>query len=591
MTVAEANLFRAQLMVEELRRLGTSLFVVCPGSRSAPLTLALSQDKRVRVVVHNDERGAGYYAVGYARATRQPAAVVTTSGTAAVNLYPAIVEASMDNLPLLAVTADRPPELHDCGANQTIDQASLFGDFVRCEVPLECPDEPVEQTGVLSAIDGMFNHAFRSLYPHGPAHINCQFREPLAPSPADIRSLSDTIEHSVPDLVGWWRSGRTYGVSAAVSTLVDAASLDAVAEVVGQAQRGILIIGALQSEQEQQAALELSRRLAWPTLADITSGLSGSSEAHCVNHYDLALASDRFGQQNAPETILHVGGRISSKRLLEFIDHHRPSNYFFNAGDGVIIDPVHAVTSRTAFDTAQFCRMLGDRVKNPIAESTWRQNWTSAASHARTVIDESCTGSGALTEPYLAFSLSRRLKNPSAFFVASSMPIRDMDMFAAFDHNVTIAANRGASGIDGTIASACGFAAGLNRPVTLLLGDQAFLHDLNALALVQHSPTPIIIVIVNNNGGRIFELLPVSDHKQVLESLFVAPHNLTFGKIAETYGISHVEVRDRMAFERAYDRAAASGLSMIIEAIIDPVVSRAHRSQIIQLVETSADRI
>ena len=590
MTVAEANLFRAQLVVEELYRLGTSVFVVCPGSRSAPLTLALSQDKRVRVVVHNDERGAGYYAVGYARATRQAAGVVTTSGTAAVNLYPAVVEASMDNLPLLAITADRPPELHDCGANQTIDQDSLFGDFVRCEVPLECPDEPAEQTGVLSAIDGMFNHAFRSFYQHGPAHINCQFREPLVPSPAEIRSLSDTIARSSPDLAGWWRSGGAYGVTAAIPTPIDAASGEAVTQAIGQAQRGVLIIGALRSEQEQQAALGLSRRLGWPTLADITSGLSGAGEPQIVGHYDLILASDRFGQDTAPDTILHVGGRISSKRLLEFIERHRPSNYFFNAGDGVIFDPLHAVSSRTAFDTAQFCRILADRIKNPIAESPWLQSWTSAASHAREVINESCSGTGALTEPYLAFSLSRRLKNSSAFFVASSMPIRDMDMFAAFDHNVTIAANRGASGIDGTIASACGYATGLNRPVTVLLGDQAFLHDLNSLAFVRHSPIPMIIVIVNNNGGRIFELLPVSDHKQVLEPLFVAPHNLTFGKIAETFGITHVEVRDRTAFEQAYDRAAASDRTTIIESIIDPALSREHRIKLIRAAQTFADR-
>jgi len=601
MTTDKNNLLWAQIIVEALRRRGIDHFVICPGSRSAPLILALSQESRITAVVHQDERGAGYFAVGYARATGKAAAVVTTSGTAAVNLYPAIVEASMDNLPLIAITADRPTELHDCGANQTIDQVRLYGDYVRTFVDFPCPDNMADLTVPLGEIEQALDHALGPAHPVGPIHFNCRFREPLTPLPKATKSLTETVAEDYPQLSDWLRSPRQVTSPTLSGTRPDATSEQALGaelpsdaielflKAINRSSHGLLLIGQLRNDAEQQAALELSRRLKWPTLADITSGVHDTDNKQIVTHYDLLLASGRFGKHHAPDTVLHTGGQITSKRLLQFIENSRPALYLHNSGDGVIFDPVHAVTERTSFDNAALCHNLIREYHTDHVDRTWLEDWIQAAQIAREKIVGLCEGMSVLTEPMLAAYLSQRLDSRSGLFLASSMPIRDMDMFGMFDQNLPTASNRGASGIDGTIASACGYAAGLDRPVTLLVGDQAFLHDLNSLALVSKSKQLVVIVVVNNNGGRIFELLPISEHRHALEPMFVAPHNLTFNRIADGFGIPYADARTRQAFADAYASAVTNGHSMIIEAIIDPATSREHRSRILAAIMSELD--
>ncbi|MCX6833695.1 MAG: 2-succinyl-5-enolpyruvyl-6-hydroxy-3-cyclohexene-1-carboxylic-acid synthase [candidate division Zixibacteria bacterium] len=588
MTTDAHNLLWARLTVEALRRCGIDQYVICPGSRTSPLILALSQESRVTRVVHQDERGAGYFAVGYARATGKAAAVVTTSGTAAVNLFPAIVEASMDNLPLIAITADRPSELHDCGANQTIDQVRLFGDYVRTFVDFPCPDDMADLTVPLTEIKQALDHALGQAHPVGPIHFNCRFREPLTPPPEATRSLDETVAE-YPKLNHWLGlSSVPVGKQASRGELPSDA-IEPFLQAVKESSHGLLLLGQLRNDVERLAALELIRKLNWPTLADITSGVHGVDSRQIVPHYDLLLASDRFCQSHVPDTILHVGGRITSKRLLQFIESSRPARYLHNSGDGLIFDPVRAVTVRTSFDNSAFCYAVARGLNTRMPDAAWLPGWRQAAQTVREKINRLCEGMSVLTEPMLAVSLSQRLDRRSGLFLASSMPIRDMDVFGMLDKCQPTAANRGASGIDGTIAAACGYAAGLNCPVTLLIGDQAFLYDLNSLALVSKSKHPVVIVVVNNNGGRIFELLPVSEHGHALEPMFIAPHNLTFGKIAEGFGIPSIETRAREVFDRAYTSALGGDRSMIIEATIDPAASRAHRSQILGAVTSELD--
>jgi 2-succinyl-5-enolpyruvyl-6-hydroxy-3-cyclohexene-1-carboxylate synthase len=589
MTTGERNLLWAQLTVEALRRRGVDHFVICPGSRSSPLILALSQESRMVRVVHQDERGAGYYAVGYARATGKAAAVVTTSGTAAVNLFPAIVEASMDNLPLIALTADRPPELHDCGANQTIDQARLYGDYVRTFVDLPCPDDMTDLTVPLGKIEQALDHALGQTHPTGPIHFNCRFREPLTPLPEATKSLAETVTRDYPKLHTWLQSDSVSSRQQASRAELPSDAVRPLLQAVKESSHGLLLIGQLRSDGERMAALELSRKLNWPTLADITSGVHGVDDSQIITHYDLLLASDCFGKCYIPDTILHLGGRITSKRLLQFIENGRPARYLHNSGDGVIFDPVRRVATRTSFDNAAFCRELIDKYHPESSDAAWLEAWSRAAGIARKTIVQSCDGLTDLTEAVIAVDLSHRLDHHTGLFLASSMPIRDMDMFAMIGQNLPIASDRGASGIDGTIAAACGYAAGLNYPVILLIGDQAFLHDLNSLALVGKSKQPVVIVVVNNNGGRIFELLPINKHRHVLEPMFVAPHNLTFGKIADGFGIAYAEATTRRAFADTYANAVTAGHSIIIEAIVDPVTSREQRSRIINAVTSELD--
>jgi len=590
MNTAQANLLQAQLMIEELIRLGLDYFVVCPGARSSPLVVVLSQEDRPNRIIHQDERGAAYHAVGYARATGRAAVVITTSGTAAANLFPAIVEASMDNLPLIAITADRPPELRRCGANQTIDQVRLYGDYPRFFVDLPCPDGVADPRATLGAIDTAYGCAHGHANVPGPVHINCMFREPLIPPPEEVTPLREVIPAECPKLSSWLVSGAPSASQARPRCEPSLVEIDTMARMINQSQRGLLLIGELRTEPERQAVLELSRRLAWPTLADITSGIAGREDRQIITHYDLVLASDNFRHKHAADTVIHIGDRMASKRLLQFIDVARPASYLSNSGQAIVFDPVHAVTLRTTFDNTSFCEMLGRELGTTARTHATLDSWIAASETAREKVTELCGSTDQLTEPSLVFALSRRLRNRAALFLASSMPIRDQNAYAALDESLPVASNRGASGIDGTIAAACGYAAGLDRTVTLLIGDQAALHDLNSLALVGAFQGPLVIVIANNNGGRIFELLPTADHAEALEPFFVAPHDMTFGKIAEAFGVAHAEVADHKAFDRAYAAARNANRPVIIEAVIDPAGSRRMRDRILSAVVTEPDQ-
>jgi 2-succinyl-5-enolpyruvyl-6-hydroxy-3-cyclohexene-1-carboxylate synthase len=570
MTTDQKNLFQAQTIVAELRRRGVTRFVICPGSHSSALVLALSLTDGIECVVHHDERGAGYYAVGYARATGRAAAVVTTSGTAAVNLFPSIVEASQDNLPLIALTADRPSELHDRGANQTIEQTNLFGAYVRFFADLPCPDDSEPEDAVRAAA-----HACEQSK-NGPVHLNCRYREPLVPPPDKLPPFKQ------PD---------THEFVAAAATEPELSDIHDTVRLLKQATRGLVVVGHLGSDDEQRAVQELAAHLGWPIIADITSGLGGERIPQLVHHHDLIFASQRFTQSHTPDTILHLGGRLTSKRLLQLIERSRPANYLFNAGRNIVYDPDSAVTKRTGYDTAIFCRRLGERLADTPQQQSWNDAWRAASEKSRKIVDTCCNGAAALTEPALTFALAQSLPDHAGLFLASSMPIRDMNMFAVFNRTLPVASNRGASGIDGTIAAACGFADGLDRPVTLLIGDQALLHDLSSLTLLGTTRQPVTVVVVNNYGGRIFESLPISEHVEMLDQFFINRHTLVFEKIAEAFDLPYFRAADMDAFRDAYGTLATSGRSSIIEVSVDPVVSREHRNKIVSDVAAEVDSI
>ena len=588
MTTDEKNLFQAQTLIEEFRRHGVTRFVVCPGSRSSPLALAMAMADNVEGVVHHDERGAGYYAVGYARATGRAAAVVTTSGTAAVNLHPAIVEASHDNLPLIALTADRPPELHGRGANQTIEQRNLFSDRARFVADLPCPDEcnPAE---LLGAIDQSCRHISTRWASPGPVHLNCRYSEALVPPPDRLTPYRQIVERIYPELKPWADSASPFRIDPAPTAEPEVAVVDETAHTIRDARCGLLLVGHLGSETEQQAVLDLIGKLGWPVIADITSGLCAAQQTLLVRHADPILASEKFAGGQPPDTVLHVGGRLTSKRLLQFIEKSSSTNYLFNAGAGIVYDPVGAVTQRTEYNTVAFCRALTEQLTGGKQNQVWNDIWRSATRKSAQIVADMCGEMKRLTEPVLAYSLSRMLPDQPGLFLASSMPIRDMDMFATLQRALRVAANRGASGIDGTIASACGYAEGLGLPVTLLIGDQAFLHDLSSLPLLASTRRPVTLVVVNNWGGRIFEQLPVAAHREALDRYFVAAHELTFEKIAETFGLEYTRVTDRDFFSQAYANASDSGRSAIVEASVDPAASREHRSSIINEVRAALD--
>ena len=556
------NSLQADLIIEELVRSGIDYFCLSPGSRSTPLTAAAALHRQAQTRMHFDERGAAFHALGYARATGRPAVLVCTSGTAAVNYFPAIVEASMDRVPMLVLTADRPPELRGTGANQTIDQVKLYGGYVRQFVDLPCPEESIPPAFVLATID---EAVARSLEDAGPVHLNSPFREPLAPLGPE-QDFSDYLAG-----LEVWREGSAPFTSGHRPVAVcEPSRLEDAARLVNAADRGIIVVGRVCAEHDRVAAVKIAAALDWPVLPDIGSGLRlGHGDPGIIARYDQLLSDERFAAEHVPGAVLHLGSAVTSKRLMQWLAQVRPENVLYVENRPERTDPEHLVTHRYQCDIAMFCDFLLPFITKP-HERSWRASWQEASKATGSAIDSVLDRDAALNEPGIARLISRRIDPDSCLFVASSMPIRDMDMYAdPSGPAVPLGCNRGASGIDGTIASFTGFAAGHGRPGTLLIGDLAFLHDLNSLALVRQAEKPLTIVVINNNGGGIFSFLPVAERTDLFERFFATPHDLSFEAAATMFGLGYTAPGSMAEFEAAYGQAQTGARPTIIELRTD----------------------
>ena len=560
---ALANRLWASLIVEELVRNGVDFFCVAPGSRSTPLVAALAENPKARSLVHFDERGTAFAALGYVRATGRPAAWITTSGTAVANGLPAIVEASVDGVPMILLTADRPPELRQTGANQTIDQPDIFGDFVRWRFDLPAPDSGVDPTMVLTTVDQAAYRARRS--PRGPVHLNLMFREPFLP---DTEETWDE-DASIP--ASWRESGEPYTQYAATEPAVDRGEVAALWEVLRPAKRGLVVAGRLASRKQGEAAARLAQILGWPLLPDIGSQARlGAESETLVPYYDAVLSSDAFADGPGPDAVIQVGGRALSKRLEQFVARSRPDPYVVVRDNPFRLDPGHRVTHSVESEVVGFCAALVEiSEKRPSeGDASWTAGWLKASEDIGRRLEEILSRGSVLSEPFVARAVSRHVPEDHGLVVASSMPVRDLDTFAAPDGPpVPVAANRGASGIDGTVATAAGFARGLGHPVTLLIGDLALLHDLNSLALLRE--TPVVVVVLNNDGGGIFNFLPVSAQKAFFEPYFGTPQGVGFEAAAKMFGLGYEQPRTGEEVLEAYRAACSGGGSSIIEVRTD----------------------
>jgi 2-succinyl-5-enolpyruvyl-6-hydroxy-3-cyclohexene-1-carboxylate synthase len=557
-----ANLLWATLIVEELVRSGVSFFCVAPGSRSTPLVAALAANEGADSLVHFDERGTAFAAVGHARATGLPAAWITTSGTAVANGLPAVVEAATDGVPVILLTADRPPELRQTGANQTIDQPDIFGDYVRWRFDLPAPDESLDPAMVLTTVDQAVYRARRS--PSGPVHLNLMFREPFLPDP-------DEGPGELPAPAYWRRSGEPYTRYAATKAAVDPDEVERLWEKLQLVERGLVVAGRLPSRKQGEAALRLADALGWPLLPDLGSQIRlGAASKNLVPLYDALLASERFKGEHAPEAVLHVGGRAVSKRLERFLAASRPDPYVVVRENPFRLDPGHRVTQSVEADILAFCAALTVAAeRRPPADATpWTAAWREASEQADRHLDRSFGEARALNEPLVARLVSRHVPEGHTLCVASSMPVRDLDTFAATDGApVPVAANRGASGIDGTVATAAGFAHGSGRPLTLLIGDLALLHDLNSLAMLRD--LPVVVVVLNNDGGAIFSFLPVARYKAFFEPYFGTPQGLSFEHASAMFGLSYEHPGTVTDFVEAYRAAHDRNGPTLIEVKTD----------------------
>ena len=566
----DQNRLWAELLVDELVRCGVGLFCLAPGSRSTPLTAAVAANPRARHLMHFDERGTAFCALGYARATGRPAAWITTSGTAVANGLPAVVEASVDGVPLLLLTADRPPELRETGANQTIPQPGIFGSYVRWHFDLPAPTADIDPAFVLTTADQAVHRAVAR--PAGPVHLHCMFREPLAPDRTEA-------EVDVPEgLERWAAHEEPYTRYTAPPTAVRDADVDDLAERLRSVERGLVIAGRLATRAEGEAAVRLAEALGWPLLPDIGSQvrLGGRSLVACPG-YDHALGSPSFAEAQRPEAVVHLGGRSTSKRLAQFVARSRPRIHAVVRNDPFRFDPDHRVTDRVEADIVAFCEAVA--AESEVERfSAWLDAWRTASGAVLDVFDAQLEG--ALSEPVVARLVARHAGQ--GLVLAASMPVRDADAFAAPGGPAPlVVSNRGASGIDGTVATAAGVARGLDAPVTLLIGDLALLHDLNSLALLRDpAQPPVTVGVVNNDGGGIFHFLPIAEDEAVFEPYFGTPHGLGFEHAARMFGLGYH--RPETPGDLAVLLAGTVERSALIEVRTDRVENRVLHADLLQ---------
>ena len=540
------NLAWAKALLQQVRAAGVEGVVLSPGSRSTPLTVAVAEDEDLDKIIHFDERGAAYHALGIAKGSGTPVALVCTSGTAAANYLPAVTEAFQDQVPLVILTADRPSELVDVGANQTIDQRQIYGRFVKAAVDLTPPEPGVSPRTWLKKAATVLDEVRRS--PRGPVHINVRFREPLLE--ADVEDLQP---ENIPKQPPKSREDGTipYGeIADSLSSL-----------------RGILIAGRNLTATDGEAILSLAERLNWPVLPDIQSQLRLREHDHIIHFADLILANT--AGLNAAEVVLHLGGPYLSKRLLTWIGEGEFKNYFHVEPSGRTLDPSGRVTQRIVATVASFCENL---VKEPIhpAPGSWPSEWRQASDRVSTLLETVLSPAAGNSEPMFARALAEWIPEDHALFLSSSLPIRHFDSFAAPRPAApAVFANRGVSGIDGIIATAAGVARGRKSGTTVFIGDLAALHDLNSLALLQDQAYPFVLVLLNNDGGGIFHLLPIAGETDVFEPYFGTPHGLQFKSAAEMFDLPYRACATFNDFHSAYTGACGQPKTTIIELKTD----------------------
>jgi len=548
------------LIIEELSRLGADYFCVASGSRSSPLVIALAQNKRLKSFVHFDERALSFHAMGYSAAAKKPAVLICTSGTAAANFFPAVIEASKKKLPLMVITADRPPELRQTGAVQTIDQVGLFGKYVQRAVDMPCPDTKINPQFVLTTIDQAWYQAVRN---HGVVHINCMFRQPLS-----LVQTSEDLKTYIKPLNRWLQSQKPYTDYVMGFESVAIPPRKMIAERLKAIKNGLIVVGKIESADEANLVLQLAEKLGWPVFADVSSGLRlGQSHLNLIHYFDHLLLSDKILNKLSFDGVLHLGGRITSQRYYDFIHKQSPSEYIMVLNHALRNDPNHQVSLRIEASVTNFIQTVIGLIK-PRKSSTALKVLSKANKIADKAIESFLVKDERLSEPRVARLVSQLIPEAQGLFLSNSMPIRDMGNYADFKANVaTVGGNRGASGIDGLIASAAGYARGLRAPVTLMIGDLAALHDLNSLSMLRDLPMPLIIVLLNNGGGGIFSFLPIAEFKEGFEKFWGTPHPYTLAAAASMFEVNYSQPMDAKHFKKAYAQALKAQTSTIIEVI------------------------
>ncbi|HEX2282656.1 MAG TPA: 2-succinyl-5-enolpyruvyl-6-hydroxy-3-cyclohexene-1-carboxylic-acid synthase [Thermomicrobiales bacterium] len=557
-----ANLALASALVDQLAVSGVRNAIICPGSRSTPVAVSLASHPHIRSWVLVDERAAAFFALGMARQLSAPVALLSTSGTAAANFLPAVVEARLSRIPLLVLTADRPPELRDWGAAQTIDQIQLFGSHVKwfVDMPVPVADEALVRHARATAARAV---QLTRADPAGPVHLNLPFREPLLP--ADLRPsfLPGTVSGSKRDvdLSSQGEPGRL---------VTDASALEELASWIAREPRGIIVCGSGEAPGLATAAPALSAASGYPILADPLSGVrfGPHDRAGIVDAYDPFLRDQETAEALQPDVVIRVGALPTSKPLQQFL-LARPARVQVVIDAGAPRDPSHLATNYIIADPATTLDNLAGRIADlgePVNRG-WLDLWKALDQTTGATIESALDREEGSFEGRAVAEAAALLPDGATLVVGNSMPIRDVDAFVRGDRRrLRIVSNRGANGIDGVVSTALGAAAVSDGPVVLIVGDLSFFHDLNGLFAAAKFDLDATVVVLNNDGGGIFSFLPQAEQLDAttFEALFGTPTGLDVAAAARLFGASHVRPGDWDTFRQELCRAMRGhGLSVV----------------------------
>ena len=520
LTFNNLNLLWSYVLTETLKRLGLKCAVICPGSRSTALTVAFVQQiPHIEAIPILDERSAAFFALGQAKATGKPVVLVCTSGTAGANFYPAVIEARESRVPLLILTTDRPAELRDCHSGQTIDQVKLYGNYPNWQTELATPSVDM---GMLGYLRQTVIHAWeRCQFPNsGAVHLNIPFRDPLAPIPDGTDFTLDTEDF----------------FSSLISTLLPITNYQL---PITNYQKGIIIAGVAQPQAPEEycrAIANLSQSLQWPVLTEGLSPVRNYTDLnpYLISTYDIILRNQQLAKELSPEIVIQIGEMPTSKELRNWLITTNSQHFIIDNCDQNL-DPLHGKTTHLRISVTE----IGKLEIEELAKSEYLQKWCIAEKQVRKNIDDYFENIDELIESKTAWLISQNLAPETPLFIANSMPVRDVEFFWK-PNNLRIKPyfNRGANGIDGTLSTALGIAHHQQSSV-MLTGDLSLLHDTNGFLIKNKFIGHLTIILINNNGGGIFEMLPIAQFNPPFEEFFATPQNIDFAQLCATYNVQY----------------------------------------------------
>ncbi|MEB3343087.1 2-succinyl-5-enolpyruvyl-6-hydroxy-3-cyclohexene-1-carboxylic-acid synthase [Okeania sp.] len=551
------NTVWASILVETLQHLGLTIAIISPGSRSTPLTFAFATHPKIETIPILDERSAAFFALGIARKNHQPVVIVCTSGTAPANFYPAIIEARESRIPLLVLTADRPPELKNCHAGQTIDQVKLYGNYPNWQIELSLPSIQLKRLEYLrqTVIYGWEKTTFPT---PGVVHFNIPFRDPLPPIP---QPEATALESKFPQnfFANIQPTFRT--------EFIPNSDLIEILKNQIKSDSGIIIAGLAQPEKPQkycQAIAQISQTLNFPILAEGLSPLRNYSQLnpYLISTYDLILRNQKLAEKLIPKIVFQIGELPISKQLRSWLETTNSQRLIIDKSDHNF-DPLHGKTTHLRISVEQLAKTLISQSFPNKFDKNYLDLWCNAEAKVRENIDKKMIAINQILEPKIAWLISQTLPKNTPIFIANSMPVRDVEFFWVPNNSqIQPFFNRGANGIDGTLSTALGIAH-TNKSSVMLTGDLALLHDTNGFLLRNKLVGHLTIILINNQGGGIFEMLPIAKFEPPFTEFFATPQDINFADLCKTYGVEYQNIYSWQKLEQLLNPLPSSGIRVL----------------------------